>query len=676
MELDVSPDAPIGPVGFRLQTPLGTSPEARFLIEPYYGEAPDREPNDTPEEAVETYAPTILVGTVSKPGDYDYYKITAKAGEQLVFENSAPMLGSALQTVVDIYDSAQNPVKRFGENGGPEAARFAWRFEKAGDYYIRVSDYEEGGSARHFYRIKMGQFPLAVAAYPLGVQAGKTSEVALTGFNLGPGKVQVKGIASAEDERAVILRPDTPAGPAFDRVKLALGSDPEVAAVGGPAPQRLTLPVTVNGRLQSAKHDFEFHARKGEKLVFDVTANRLGSPLDSMLEVLDAKGSPVERATVRCVLETSVTLRDHDSSGSGIRITSPTGFAVGDYVMIGAEIIQVEAMPRTPDDDFRFEAFGGQRLGLFDTTPEAHALDQPVYKVQIHPPHSRFAPNGLPVVHLAYRNDDGGPGWGKDSLLHFTAPAEGDYIVRLHDVRGLHGADYTYRLDVHEPRPDFLLSVLPRNPNVPLGGRIPLTVTALRLDEFDGPIDVRLEDLPAGLSATAGTIAPGQVSTTLLLSASDNASMHAAAPLKVVGRAGARVHAANPEDRLKLIALMPKPDIQMVAQTKEVVLEPGGTAEVKVAISRNNDFGGRVPVEVRNLPPGVLVLNVGLNGVLITEDENQRSFVLKALPSAEAIEQPIVVAGNIETRANGQQTLYAAEPIVLKVKATPQRAAR
>src|SRR5450755_730171 len=32
VEVEVSPDAEIGPVGFRLLTPLGTSPEGRFLI--------------------------------------------------------------------------------------------------------------------------------------------------------------------------------------------------------------------------------------------------------------------------------------------------------------------------------------------------------------------------------------------------------------------------------------------------------------------------------------------------------------------------------------------------------------------------------------------------------------------------------------------------------------------
>ena len=113
---------------------------------------------------------------------------------------------------------------------------------------------------------------------------------------------------------------------------------------------------------------------------------------------------------------------------------------------------------------------------------------------------------------------------------------------------------------------------------------------------------------------------------------------------------------------------MPKPDIVMTAETKQVTLEPGGTAEVEVAIQRNNEFGGRVPVEVRNLPPGVRVTDVGLNGVLINENENRRSFILEALPNARPIEQPIYVAGNIETRAGGQQNSYAAEPIMLKVQ--------
>ena len=59
VEVEIAPEAEIGPVSFRLLTPLGTSPEGRFLVEPYYGEATDREPNDTPENAFETILPAV-----------------------------------------------------------------------------------------------------------------------------------------------------------------------------------------------------------------------------------------------------------------------------------------------------------------------------------------------------------------------------------------------------------------------------------------------------------------------------------------------------------------------------------------------------------------------------------------------------------------------------------------
>jgi hypothetical protein len=171
-------------------------------------------------------------------------------------------------------------------------------------------------------------------------------------------------------------------------------------------------------------------------------------------------------------------------------------------------------------------------------------------------------------------------------------------------------------------------------------------------------------------------IPPGQISTTILLTADESAKLDRAAPLQVVGRAQlgnqSEERWADPEDKLKLIALMPRPDIVLSAETKQVVLQPGGTAEVEVAIQRNNEYGGRVPLEVRNLPPGVRVLDVGLNGVLINETENRRKFTLAALPTAQPIEQPIVVAGDIETRAGEQQNSYAAEPVILKVQSKTQ----
>ncbi len=663
LEIDVDPDAKIGPVDLRLLTPLGTTTSARFLVEPYYGESPDREPNDTAEQAFETFLPTVLAGAISKPGDVDYFKVSAHAGEEVVFQNAARSLGSQLDLVITLFDADQKQLAQFHEDPSRAENAFAYRFPANGAYYVRISDAQQAGSNGHIYRIKTGKIPVVTSHYPLGMQKGSETTVVLQGYNLGTSSVTVKGEPTWEDPWAIMLRPKTASGEAYNNIKLALGRDAEIAA--GKTGQRIAAPVTVNGKLTTAHQDFRISAKKGEQLILDVMASRLGSPLDSMLEVLDAAQKPVERATVRALLETSVALRDHDSVSGGIRLNQLAQLEVGDYLMVGSEIVRIAAQPRGPDDDYVMTNFGGQRLAYFDTTSEAHAMDQPVYKVQIGPPGAKYPSNGLPVAHLTYRNDDGGPGYGKDSRLHFTAPADGEYIVRLSDVRGQMGEEYAYRLSVRHAEPDYKLAVSPRNPNVPAGGRIPVTVTAVRMDDFDGPIPVSVQNLPPGLHASDGIIEPGQNSTELVLQADENAHLEDAVPLVVSDMHG---HVANPEDRLKLIAVMPKPDIQMTAVTRQVVLKPGQRAEVKVSIERHNSFGGRVPVEVRNLPPDVRVIDVGLNGVLINEDENQRSFVLEALPIAQPVEQPLVLAGAIETRAGGQQNSYAAEPIKLKIE--------
>jgi len=664
VEVDVSPDAEIGPVSFRLLTPLGTSPEGRFLIEPYYGEAPDREPNDSPDSAFETFLPAILAGTISRPGDIDFFKIQVKAGQQLSFLNQAMLIGSSLQPVVSILDAEFNVVREFGADGAAAQTMFGHRFETAGTFYIRVADYQRSGRASHFYRIVVGEFPLVLGSYPLGVRAGAGGEIAMRGYRLGAPTVKVDGKPDARVEDARLLRPNH----SFNSVRVALGAEPEIESSGG----AINVPVTINSRIAKPgeEHRFRFHANKSQSLILDVNARRFGSDLDSIIEVLDAQGRPIERAVVRPIWETTTTLAERDSFSRGLRIVAWNALAVGDRLMVGGEILQVSAMPQGPDSDLTVESFGGQRIAYFNTSTEAHAVDKPVYKVEILPPGAKPSPNGLPVAHLYYRNDDGGPGYGKDSLLHFTAPADGEYIVSLRDVRGEGGETFPYRLTIRPPRPDFRLSVNPRNPNVPVGGTIPVTVTATRLDGFEGPIDVTIDDLPAGLRATNGVIAAGQVSATILLSADASAKLVGATPLNVSGKAGDRTHVANPEDRLKLIALMPRPDVLMKAETREITLRPGEAAEITVSVERQGDYRGRVPVEVRNLPSRVLVPDIGLNGVLINEDESRRSFAIEALPNAAPVDQLIYVAASVETRS-GQQSSYAA-PEAIRLRVIPK----
>jgi hypothetical protein len=344
---------------------------------------------------------------------------------------------------------------------------------------------------------------------------------------------------------------------------------------------------------------------------------------------------------------------------------------VGDWLMIGGEIMRLDEMNEGPDDDILVEGFAGQRYSFFGTSGEAHHLDRAVYKMQMHPAGASFSPNGLPLVRLYARNDDGGPGYGRDSYLVFTPPADGEYAVRIRDSSGGGGPEFSYRLNLRPPRPGFQLTVSPRNPNIPSGGTIPLTVTALRVDAFEGPIEVAVENLPKGLRASAARIAAGQNTTTVLLTAEAGAEFANAAPLVVAGTGGGVKRYADSDDHLKLISVARAPDIVMTSKTRVVEVEPGTTGEVTVVIVRQNGFAGRVPVEVRNLPPRVKVSDVGLNGVLINEDEDRRTFRIEALDVALPLEQTIYVGGRVETRS--ESPVYAApQPILLRIRQSHQ----
>ena len=100
-----------------------------------------------------------------------------KAGQELTFDNSAAQVGSQLQPVVAILTPDSSVLKEFGTDGGTSTVMFGHKFEKAGDYYVRITDYQQKGSAAHFYRIKVGEFPLVTSVYPLGLKAGATTQL-------------------------------------------------------------------------------------------------------------------------------------------------------------------------------------------------------------------------------------------------------------------------------------------------------------------------------------------------------------------------------------------------------------------------------------------------------------------------------------------------------------------
>jgi hypothetical protein len=444
---------------------------------------------------------------------------------------------------------------------------------------------------------------------------------------------------------------------------VVVGEFPETVRGAG---DTVSVPGTANGRIgQSGAIDvWRFTAKNGERLIVEINARRLGSPVDSVIEILDAKGQPVPRAVLRAVAKTYVTFRDHDSAGPGIRMETWNEFAMDDYVLIGDEMLRIRELPKNPDDDCQFWSVAGQRLGWLGTTPTHHPLGAPMYKVTVHPPGTAFPPNGFPLVTLFYRNDDGGPGYSKDSRLFFDPPANGEYRVRVGDARGLGGPTFAYRLTVRPPRPSYNVRFNPTSPAVWKGNAVPITVTADRIDGYDGPIEVRLDNLPAGLSAPPTSIPPGEESTAFALYAEPNATLpEKLPPLKL----GAKATIDGNEVKREVTGGVPKVvepgDLVTVTGQPEISVIPGQQTRLLVKIERHNGHKGRVPLDVRGLPHGVRVLDIGLNGILINEQESSRTVVIYAEPWVKPTQHPFVVLARSERKG----TEHAAKSVLLKV---------
>jgi hypothetical protein len=288
-----------------------------------------------------------------------------------------------------------------------------------------------------------------------------------------------------------------------------------------------------------------------------------------------------------------------------------------------------------------------------------------MYKVQVHPPGTKFPPNGFPVVTLYHRNDDGGPGYGRDSKITFDPPADGEYLVRVGDSRGAGGSDHAYRLTVRPPRPDFKVTFNATAPAVWRGGALPVAVNAERIDGFEGEIKLKLENVPAGFSAPLTSVPAGENSTAFALFADKDAKDPGKAPpLKLVAEASIDGHKV-----VKLVAgglpkVLDPGNIATATDESAVTLVPGGRVKLTVRVERRNKFGARIPIDVRGLPHGVKVLDIGLNGILINENETARTMVLYAEPWVAPQEHPIVVLA----RQEGTDREYAARSVLLRIQ--------
>ena len=669
VEVTVPADAVVGPADLTVVGPGGESAGVRFWID-RFPQTAERGNTDAARTGMTVTLPVTVAGRLDRAGDADFYRFQAAAGQEVGVQ-LVPADAKTFDPVLTLTDDVGQVVAE----GNDDLLGFVC--PKAGTYSVGVHDLEYRGGAGMSYRLHLGPVPVVTGVFPLGVRRGVETPVRIAGVNLGrPGGLTVP--VSPPENAAVGMKVPVPlkrvGGDPVGPAVVAVGEFPAVAVADGTA-TLAAVPGTADGELArpGESHRVRFRAKKGERLVVETAAARLGSPVDSFVEILDSDGKPVPKATLRCTARGSVCLRDRSSSDVGIRLETWDGMAMGDYLYADGEVMKIDELPMNRDDDCKFMVVEGKRVGYLGTTPKYHALGSTLYRVAAFPPGATFPPNGMPVFPLFERNDDGGPGYGKDSRVFFDPPADGEYVARVADAAGAGGPGYAYRLTVRPPRPDFAVKFTPTAPDVWKGKAVPVTVTATRIDGFDGPIHVRFEGLTAPFRIPPTTVQPGRVTATTAIAAGDGPAPAKSPKFRLMATAVIDGREVVREVTGGVPEVADNPNLVTSTDRTEVDLRPGGEARLKVTVERRNGFKDRVPLEVLGLPYGVRVMDIGLNGILVLPGQTEREVRLYAEPWVEPTDRPFVVVARGGTpqaaaQRRGAGAEYAAPPLTLKVR--------
>jgi len=667
-------------------TPGGASGDVTLYVDDL-PQLAETEPNPAPVGQQPIATPACVWGTLADRGDVDHIVFDAKAGQMIVAELAAKMIGSKLNGVLTLLGPGGEVLATNNDFEEESDPLLTFRIPVDGRYTVRVSDLARNGSKDHFYRLALGPLPYVTGCFPLSVPADRESHVELIGYNL-PADAQAKIAAQKAGKIALPLDADRYRGRPDIKLLVVAGNDAVEAEPNETPPQAtpLAVPGTVGGRIWAREAGkpsdvdlFRFEARKGQALIVEIDAARRGSPLDSKIEILDAAGKPIPRVLLQAVRDSYIEFRPIDSAQGGARVKNWEEMDLNQLLYLQGEVCKVFRMPQGPDSEMQFYQIGGRRRGYFDTSATAHALDDAVYIVEPHAPGETLLSTGLPVFPLNYANDDDAERkLTRDSRLTFTAPADGAYLVRVTDVRDYQGDRFGYRLTVRPAKPDFHVRLSDSTATVPTGSGKRLVFSATRDDGFDGEIAIDIAGLPPGFSASSPlTIQAGQLEARAVLVAAADAPQPTAenrSSIKITAKAQIDGQSVSKNiEGLGEIKLEKKPKLLVRLEPAELTIAPGTTITAQLKVERNG-FKDRIKFDVDNLPHGVIVDNVGLSGVLIPAGQTERQIFLTAAKHVPESSRRIhAVADTAGTPASPPITLHVRSASVVADAGTPKK---
>lgn len=147
------PDALIADYGV-LPGPDGNwAPSANPFRLSSSGNSLEIEPNNALAEATPAELPNAFNGIIQSAGDADYFKFTAKAGQQYEVECYGRRIRSAVDPVMYLYNAQGGAIASNDDSRGPDSY-FRFGVPADGEYVLMVTDHLKRGGPDFVYRVE------------------------------------------------------------------------------------------------------------------------------------------------------------------------------------------------------------------------------------------------------------------------------------------------------------------------------------------------------------------------------------------------------------------------------------------------------------------------------------------------------------------------------------------
>lgn len=238
--------------------------------------------------------PVALHGSVPGSG-VSVALFSGKAAQEVLVEVEARRLGSKLRPVLHVYDSHRRQIGwSMPQTLMAGDCRLSLKLPSDDTYTVEVHDVQYAPPGPSFFRLKLGQWQYTDLAFPPAVTRGHATSLQL----FGNGSSVLPFQAPTDSDLAPVWRPihSENSGLPTTVIVSALPELLQISSVDKPL--RLPPPpFAVSGRFDGGKRTpggqkdrFLLPVTPGQKLIFEVQAERIGSRIDAVLELRNAQG--------------------------------------------------------------------------------------------------------------------------------------------------------------------------------------------------------------------------------------------------------------------------------------------------------------------------------------------------------------------------------------------------